>query len=99
MQMKHEMFSLADVCSSDGCEIQWMSRLEGLESLSMSLIWPSMLQAVEISVEIMCERLEDVMKLPEIVNLNIFLPVNMSVAFLDSSTRRDNALKLTESTP
>jgi len=79
--MKHKMFSMANVCSSDGCEIQWMSQSEGLESLSMSLTWPSILQAMESSVEIMCERSEDVMKLPEIVNFNIFLPVNMSVAF------------------
>ena len=73
--MKHEMFSLANVCSSDRCEIQWISQSEGLESLSMSLMWPSVLQAVESSVEIVCESLEDVMKLPEIVIFNVFLPV------------------------
>jgi len=70
--MKHEMFGLADVCSLDGCEIQWMSQLEGLESLSMSLMWPSVLQVVDSSVEIMCESSEDVTKLPEIVIFNIF---------------------------
>jgi len=66
--MKHEKFSLANVYPLDGCEIQWMSQFEGLESLSMSLTWPSMLQSMESSVEIMCERSEDVTKLPEIVN-------------------------------
>ena len=38
--------------------------------------------SVESSIEIMCERSEDVTKLPEIVNFNIFLPVNMSIALL-----------------
>ena len=51
----------------------------------MSLMWPSVLQAAEYSVEIVCESLEDVMKLPKIVIFNVFLPVNMSIAFLDSS--------------
>src|SRR5882724_2180122 len=51
----------------------------------MSLMWPSVLQAVESSVEIMCESLEDVMKLPKIVIFNIFPPVNMSIAFLELS--------------
>ena len=74
-QMKHEMFSLADVCSLEGCEIWWMSQLKWLESLSMSLMWPSMLQAEEPIVEIMYKSSEDVMKLPEIVIFNIFLPV------------------------
>src|SRR5882724_9815196 len=101
MKMKHEMFSLADVCSLDGCEIQWMSQSEGLESLSMSLTWPSILQAMESSVEIMYEWLEDVMKLSEIVIFNIFLPVNMSVAFLDSSieNQKGGYIKPTESSP
>jgi len=48
-------------------------------------MWPSVLQAVESSVEIMYESLKVVIKLPEIVIFNIFLPVNMSVALLDSS--------------
>ena len=53
--MKHEIFGSADVCSSEGCEIQWMSHSEGLESLTMSLAWPSMLEAEETSVEIVYE--------------------------------------------
>ena len=64
MQIKHEMFSSADICSTEGCEMWWMSQLEGLESLSMSLMWPSVLQAKESSVEIIYEGSEDVMKLP-----------------------------------
>ena len=75
MQMKHKMFSSADVCSLEGCEMQWMSQSEGLESLSMSLALPSMLQAKESSVEIVCESSEDVTRLPEIVILNISLPL------------------------
>ena len=50
----------------------------------MSFTWPSVLQAVESSVEIMCESLDDVTKLPEIVLFNVFPSSNMSVAFLDS---------------
>ena len=69
---EHKMLSLADVFSLEGCEIWWMSQSEGLESLSMSLTWPSILQAMESSVEIVYENLEDVMKLPEIVIFNIF---------------------------
>ena len=86
MQMKHERFGLASVCSSDGCEIRWMSLSEGSESLLKSLTCPSMLQVVESSVTIMYESLEDmtshlflrqdVLKFPS---------SNMSVAFLDSS--------------
>ena len=57
-QMKHKMFSSADICFSQGCEIWWMSQSEGLESLSMSLTWPSMLQAEESSVEIVYKSLE-----------------------------------------
>ena len=60
-----------------------MSQSEGLESLSMSLVWPSMLEAKVSSVEIMYECLEDMMKLPKVVILNI-PSSNMSVAFLDS---------------
>ena len=81
MQMNHKMFSLADVCSLEGCEIQWMSWSEGLESLSMSLTWPFVLEAVESSVEIMYESLEDMMRLPRIVILNIALPVIWSLLF------------------
>jgi len=42
---------------------------------------------MESSVEIVYESLEDVMKLPQTVIFNIFLPVNMSIAFLDSSVK------------
>ena len=52
-----------------------MSQLEGLESLSMSLVCPSVLQAEESRVEIVYESSEDVTRLPEIVSLNISLPV------------------------
>src|SRR5882724_10227096 len=64
----------------------------------MSLAWASILQAVEYSVEIVCESWEDVMKLPEIVIFNIFLPVNMSVAFLDSSieSQKGGCIKLNQ---
>ena len=55
MQMKHKMFGSADVYSSEGCEIHWMTWSEGLESLTMSLAWPSMLEAEETSVEIVYE--------------------------------------------
>jgi len=75
MQMKHKMFGSANICSLEGCKIWWMSLSEGLESLSMSLMWPSMLQAKESSVEIMYKSLEDMSKLPEIVIFNIFLQV------------------------
>ena len=52
-----------------------MSQLEGLESLSMSLAWPSVLEAKESSVEIVYEHLEDMMRLPRVMILNISLPV------------------------
>ena len=55
--------SRANVCSLDGCEIQLMSQSEGLESLLMSLKWPSIFQVMESSVEIVCETLEDTMRL------------------------------------
>jgi len=48
-----------------------MSQSEGLESLSTSFTWPSILQAMESSVEIMCENLEDVMRLSEIMIFNV----------------------------
>ena len=51
----------------------------------MRLMWPSILQAMESSVEIVCEDSKDVTKLSEIVIFDIFLPVNMSITFLDSS--------------
>ena len=54
---------MANVCSLDGCEIQLMSQSEGLESLLMSLKWPSIFQVMESSVEIVCETLEDTMRL------------------------------------
>ena len=82
--MKHKMFSLAVVCSSDRCEIQWMSRSEGLENLSMSLTWPSILQAVESSVEIMCESSEDMMRPFEIIIFNVSFHMLQSI-FLASS--------------
>jgi len=41
----------------------------------MGLVWPSILEAEELSVEIVNESLEDVMKLPEIVIFNVSLPV------------------------
>jgi len=75
MQMKHKVFGSADVCSSERCEMQWISQSEGLVSLSMSLVWLSMLEVEESSVEIMYESLEDMMRLPRVVILNIFLPV------------------------
>ena len=43
-----------------------MSQSEGLESLSMSLVCPSVLEAKESSVEIMYEHLEDMMRLPRV---------------------------------
>jgi len=42
---------------------------------SKQLKWPSILQAMESIGEIVCESLEDVTKLPEIVIFNDFLPV------------------------
>ena len=75
MQMKHKMFGSADVCSLEGCEMQWMSQLEGLESLSVSLAWPSMLEAEESSVEIMYESSEVMMSLLRVMILNVSLPV------------------------
>jgi len=45
----------------------------------------SILQAMESSVEIVCESLEDVTKLPEIGIFNVFPSSNMSIAFLYSS--------------
>jgi len=56
-----------------------MIELEGSESLFMSLV-SSMLEAKESSVEIMYEHLEDMMRLPRVMILNISQPV-MSVAF------------------
>ena len=38
MQMKHEVFSLVNVSSLDGCEIWWISQDEGSEIQSKSLI-------------------------------------------------------------
>jgi len=52
-----------------------MSGSEGLESLSMNLVWPSMLEAMESSLEIMYESSEDMMRLPRVMILNISLPV------------------------
>ena len=49
----------------------------------MSLIWPSILQAMESSVEIMCESLEDLTKPSEI---DVFLPVMLRVSALHYST-------------
>ena len=63
------------VCFLEGCEMQGISWSEGAESLSMSLVWPSVLEAKESSVEIMYESLEDMMRLPIVVILSIFLPV------------------------
>src|SRR5882724_10043461 len=57
-----------------------MSQSEGLESLLMSFTWPSILQAVESSVEIMCDSLEDVTRPSEIVIFNVSFHY-MSVAF------------------
>src|SRR5882724_4406187 len=76
-----------------------MSESEGLESLSMSLMWPSILQAMESSVEIICERLEDVMKLPEIVNFDIFPSSKYECRpfIFKQRTRREDTLNLTES--
>jgi len=48
-----------------------MSRSEGLESLLMSLAWPSILQVMESSVEIVCESLEDMMRMSEIMTFNV----------------------------
>src|SRR5882724_9721889 len=84
MQIKHERFSSADVCSSDRCEIQWISLSEGSESLSTSLTCPSILQVVESSVKIMCESSEDMTSPSEIMILK-FPSSNMSIAFLDLS--------------
>src|SRR5882724_624313 len=58
-QMKHARFGLADICSSDRCEIQWMSLSEGSESLSTSLTCSFILQVVESSMKIVCEKIED----------------------------------------
>src|SRR5882724_3969523 len=65
----------------------------------MSLMWSSILPAVESSVEIVCECLEDVTKPPEIVIPQCFPSSNMSIAFLDSSVENQkDTLNLTEST-
>ena len=67
----------------------------------MSLTWPSILQAMECSVEVMCESLDDVTKLPEIVDLQCFPSSNMSVAFLDLSVENQKGgyTKPSQSTP
>ena len=86
MQMKHEMFGLDNVCSSEGCEIWWIGLSEGLGILSMSLAWPSVLEAKEYSVEIVYECLEDMRRLPRVMILNISLPVVWAyIACLDLS--------------
>src|SRR5882724_7673660 len=59
MQMKHTRFGLADICSSDGCEIRWMSLSEGSESLLTSLTCSFISQVVESSMKIVCESSED----------------------------------------
>jgi len=58
-----------DICSSDGCEIQWMSLSEGSESLSMGLMCSFVLQVVESSMKIMCESSEDTMSSSKINDL------------------------------
>ena len=74
-----------------------MDKSEGIKSLSMSLTWPSILQAMESSVEIVCESSEDVTKLSEIVIFDIFLPVNMSIAFFRFELREpEGKICLTE---
>ena len=56
-----------------------MSLSEGLESLLMSLMCPSVLQVVESSVKIMYESMEDTMSPSEIMILK-FPSSNMSIA-------------------
>ena len=58
--------------------------IEGLESLSMSFMWPSILQAMESSVEIVYESSEDAMRPSEIIIFNV-PSSDMSIAFLDLS--------------
>jgi len=61
--MKHKRFGLAGICSSNGCEIQWISLPEGSESLSKSLTCPSMLQVAESSVTNVYKSSEDMTSL------------------------------------
>ena len=42
MQMRQEVFILANVSSSDGCAMWWISQEEGSEKQSMSLVCSSM---------------------------------------------------------
>jgi len=52
-----------------------MSQSEGVESLSMSLVCPSMLESEEYSIEVVYKHLEDMIRLPRVVIFNVFLPV------------------------
>ena len=43
MQIKHEVTTLADTSSLGGCEMQWMSRDEGSDRQSRSLVCSSVM--------------------------------------------------------
>ena len=43
MQIKHAVATLANTSSSDGCEMQWMSRDEGSDRRSRSLVCSSVM--------------------------------------------------------
>src|SRR5882724_961652 len=51
----------------------------------MGLTWPSVLQAMESSVEIICKSSEYLIEPSEIMIFNVFPSSNMRVAFLDLS--------------
>src|SRR5882724_8004170 len=68
-QMKQARFGSPDICSSDGCEIRWMSLSEGSESLATSLTCSFVSQVVESSMKIVCESSEDMTSSSEINDL------------------------------
>jgi len=61
-----------NICSSDGCEIRWMSLSEGSESLLTSLMCSFISQVVESSMKIVCESSEDTMSSSKINDLGFY---------------------------
>jgi len=56
MQIKHEVTTSADTSSSGGCEMQWMSREEGSDRQSRSLVHSSVIGVEDARVTSVRER-------------------------------------------
>src|SRR5882724_2725788 len=88
MQIKHAVTTLADMSSLGGCEMQWMSRDEGSDRRSRSLVRSSVMGVKDARMTFVrerkigwCKNLSRANECSTLVKLSRF----MSIVLLDAS--------------